>query len=105
MSQTATKVVADWHATTKPESYWKVYDAYLPRRRRTRFDLVEVGVFTGESLKVFAHHYPEARILGIDAELRDIDFSMCRRSNTSKATKGIGKQWGNSSVVSPTHLT
>lgn len=76
LSKTATKVVVDWHATTKPLSYWKVYDEYLPRRRRTRFDLVEVGVFTGESLKVFARHYPRARVLGIDAHLRDIDFSL-----------------------------
>lgn len=60
---------------TREQKFWEIYNAYLPKKRSTRFDLVEIGVFWGESIKVFAEHYFNARILGLDLKMNEIDFS------------------------------
>jgi hypothetical protein len=74
LSTTALELFPDKHSATKEQSYWEIYDGYFPRED-VRFDLVEIGVLTGESLKILASHYRQARILGIDIEQRPIDFS------------------------------
>jgi hypothetical protein len=75
LSQTAELLFPDKHPTTKPQGYWRIYDSYFPKARAKSFDLVELRVFTGESLKIIGTHFFNARILGLDRDLKTIDFS------------------------------
>jgi hypothetical protein len=71
----AAKITANSHAVTKPASYYPFYAQYLDSLRDSQISLMEVGVFTGESLKVWAEYLPEASIIGVDLEDRQLDFS------------------------------
>ena len=38
---------------------------------------MEIGTYKGESTKVFAKAFPNSKIVALDIQLRDIDFSDC----------------------------
>lgn len=63
------------HAVTKPRSIYERYDQYFYELADRPVTLLELGFYTGESLKVFASFFPRGRILGIDNEDRGADFS------------------------------
>lgn len=63
------------HDVTKPISYYKIYQEYFQPYADKALKLLEVGVFNGESLKVLSQFFPESAILGIDLEMKNIDFS------------------------------
>jgi SAM-dependent methyltransferase len=66
--------VDEQNKATKPLSYYFVYERYFAENRNNYKNICEVGVFTGESLKVFSRYFSEAKIIGIDLERREIDF-------------------------------
>jgi hypothetical protein len=71
LSDTAQRLFPQKHECTKEQTYYEIYDSYFPKQR-SHFSLVELGIYTGESLTVFGTHYPNARILGIDIESRNL---------------------------------
>ena len=56
--------------------YSAVYERYLRPLRRRRFTLFELGVYRGESLRMWASYLPRARIIGLD-----IDPESARRAS------------------------
>jgi len=62
-------------AGTKPAFYYRKYDEIFGSRRFAPSAIVELGVHRGESTKVFATVYPNAKIIGIDLYLKEIDIT------------------------------
>jgi hypothetical protein len=54
---------------------YELYDEYFAAIRDRPITLLELGVYLGESLKVFGTYFENGRIIGIDIEDRGIDFS------------------------------
>lgn len=48
--------------------YTDVYATYLDRWRRRRFTLLELGVFRGDSLRMWDAYFPRATVVGLDLE-------------------------------------
>lgn len=63
------------HESTKPKSMYELYDQYLAGLADQPVTLLELGVYTGESVKVFASFFENGRIIGVDIEDRAADFS------------------------------
>jgi hypothetical protein len=59
---------------TKDLSYYEIYDKYLSEQRSSFTHIAEIGVYSGESLKVLSRYFSKAKILGVDIERKDIDF-------------------------------
>ena len=47
--------------------YTLFYDMWLGQWRHRRFDMLEIGVYREESLKMWEKYFPNARIMGADA--------------------------------------
>jgi hypothetical protein len=62
---------------TKELGYYRMYDEYFWKHGFVPRGIVEVGVYQGESTKILAKAYPNAKILALDLIIRDIDFSEC----------------------------
>jgi hypothetical protein len=60
---------------TKPLYYYENFDRFFSENSFVPKAILEVGVYKGESTKVLATAYPEAKIVAGDIELQDIDFS------------------------------
>ena len=60
---------------TKPFYYYQIYDEYFQKNKFVPTSILEIGVFNGESTKVFSRCFPEAKIVALDLELKEIDFS------------------------------
>jgi len=63
--------------TTKKLQFYKKYDEFFGKNNINPATILELGVFRGESTKVFSNVFPDAKIIAGDLELRDIDFSDC----------------------------
>lgn len=61
--------------TTKPLPYYAVYDGYFKPLAERRLAILELGTFKGDSTKIFATFFRNSRILTLDLQPRDIDFS------------------------------
>lgn len=48
--------------------YASVYERYLRPWRGRRFTLLELGVYRGESLRMWRDYFPKARIVGLDID-------------------------------------
>jgi len=62
-------------SVTKPLSYYKIYDQEISDENQCPNAILEIGVHKGESTKILAARFPDARIVAIDHCLTDIDFS------------------------------
>jgi hypothetical protein len=67
--------------TTKSPDYYKIYDAFFESNHCIPENMLEIGVYMGESTKIFADSFPDSRIVGADQTMRNIDFS--RHKNVS----------------------
>lgn len=63
------------HDVTKPVSYYKIYQQYFEPYSGQSLNVLEIGVFKGESLKVLSRFFPESQVLGIDLDMKSIDFT------------------------------
>jgi SAM-dependent methyltransferase len=66
---------ANANVLSKDLDYYEVYEKYLSEYRHKFTHIAEIGVYRGESLKVLSRYFAQARILGVDIELREIDFA------------------------------
>ncbi|MGH9553737.1 MAG: hypothetical protein ACRD3W_30435, partial [Terriglobales bacterium] len=55
--------------------YYQRYDRAFSARGFRPTSILEVGVHSGESTKVFSSVFPDAKIVGIDIKRKKIDFS------------------------------
>ena len=60
--------------TTKGLSYYQKYDAAFARFAKLPQSILEIGVFEGESTKIFSETFPAAKIVALDIEQRNISF-------------------------------
>ena len=49
-------------------AYTDIYDYYLSHLRDSEFNLLEIGVKTGSSLRMWADYFTNATIIGIDID-------------------------------------
>ena len=47
-----------------------VYEKYMSHRRDEKINLLEIGVFKGDSIKVWLDYFPNATIYGVDIFVR-----------------------------------
>ncbi len=59
---------------TKQLSYYEIYQKYFEMYVHKSIKLLEIGVFNGESLKVLSRFFSDSVVVGIDLEMKDIDF-------------------------------
>ncbi len=62
---------------TKSIRCYEEYEKYFRTKYLEPRSILEVGVHRGESTKVFSRRFPNAKIVAIDIEDNDIDFSCC----------------------------
>jgi SAM-dependent methyltransferase len=53
---------------------YNIYETFFGEVRESPINLFEVGVFNGESTKIFSRYFRRGFILGIDHSLKDIDL-------------------------------
>ncbi len=58
----------------KPAPYLPIYEASLEHLRRRRFTLLELGVWSGESLRMWREAFPRAFIVGVDISPPQLDL-------------------------------
>lgn len=61
--------IALHHQTDKAShkhGYTKIYEKYLASFREKEFTLIEIGVASGASIKLWREYFPKAKIFGID---------------------------------------
>jgi hypothetical protein len=74
LASIAQRIVASDPAT-KPASYYEIYEQVLQDERLEPLNILEVGVFKGQSTRVLATRFPAARIVALDVKRYEIDFS------------------------------
>jgi hypothetical protein len=67
-------LVGQPHLGTKPRQFYEVYDKYFAEHRGNYTNIAEIGIHTGESLRILSQFFDSARILGIDKEIIDVKF-------------------------------
>lgn len=63
------------HENTKPTWMYDLYDRYFAELADHPVTLLELGVHSGESAKVFASYFKNGTVVGTDIENRGVDFS------------------------------
>jgi len=79
---------------SKPYDFYKVYEPYFSPLRGQDIRFLEVGVYEGESTKVFSRYFEAGAIIGIDLQIRDIDFSGFNNVTYLKANQTNGDALG-----------
>jgi hypothetical protein len=75
MSWLRMPVREEWDPSTKPLAYVPVYEELLaPLREAEPFALLELGVWTGESLQMWRDAFPQATIVGVDLNHVEVDL-------------------------------
>lgn len=69
------RVCAGADAAAKPLGIYAIYDRYFGPFADRAITLLELGVHTGESLKVWASYFPRGTIIGVDIIESRVDFS------------------------------
>ena len=70
------------HGTDKSSlchHYTRVYESYLETRRERVGCVLEIGVWRGCSLKMWADYFPNARIVGLDVSAADLPADLSDR--------------------------
>lgn len=75
--------IGGYEGTKKLPHYYRVYTEYIQRWRLRRFSLLELGVYRGESLRMWRTYFPFATIYGLD-----IDPESARRAEGFKVFTG-----------------
>jgi hypothetical protein len=59
---------------SKHDSYYEVYEKLFESKRNDKLNIFEIGVDYGESSKMFSQYFKNSNLIGIDINLREIDF-------------------------------
>ncbi len=59
---------------TKPLIYYAYYSDFLDRHSINPRSVIELGTYLGESARIFSRSFPDARIITIDSQQRDLNF-------------------------------
>lgn len=59
---------ADHHHSFKGRSYLDIYEGYFRGRRRSVTQVLEIGVLSGNSLRMWADYFPIASVTGLDID-------------------------------------
>lgn len=59
---------------SKHDSYYEVYEKLFESKRNDNLNILEIGVDYGESSKTFSTYFKNSKLVGIDINLREIDF-------------------------------
>jgi len=62
----AGRICADADAIAKPVGFYAIYDRYFGEFSGLPIKMLELGVYTGKSLKVWASYFPQGTIIGLD---------------------------------------
>jgi len=62
---------------TKPLRYYEIFEQALSEEGMSPRCILEIGVYQGESTKALSRRFPDALVVALDLNLRDIDFSGC----------------------------
>ncbi|EGL66506.1 hypothetical protein AGRO_0751 [Agrobacterium sp. ATCC 31749] len=60
---------------SKPDHYYESYERFFGSLREKPLSFFEIGVYRGESTKVFAEYFSRANIVGVDFDLHNIDLT------------------------------
>lgn len=71
----AGRVCANADATAKPSKFYEIYDRYFHEFSGREVTMMEIGVYQGDSLKVWASYFPQGTIVGVDIMDAGLDFS------------------------------
>ncbi len=73
-------------------SYIEVYQKQM--RRRRNIDLLEIGVWEGQSLAMWQDYFTDSRIVGVDIDLArctaEVDARLCDATNPGKLQAALG---------------
>jgi SAM-dependent methyltransferase len=69
------RICADADPAAKTLNIYAIYDRYFGNFSDRAITLLELGVHTGESLKVWASYFPRGTIIGVDIIENRVDFS------------------------------
>jgi hypothetical protein len=69
------RLCANADTTAKPLTIYAIYDRYFGDFSDGAVTLLELGVHTGESLKVWAAYFPRGTIIGVDIMENRVDLS------------------------------
>jgi hypothetical protein len=69
------RICANADNTAKPLTIYSIYDRYFGDFSDRAVTLLEMGVHTGDSLKVWASYFPSGTIIGVDITEKKRDFS------------------------------
>lgn len=75
LADIARRICANIDSTAKPVKFYGIYDRYFGAFCDRAITLVELGVHTGESLKVWASYFLQGTIIGVDITENKTDFS------------------------------
>ena len=76
-------------------AYTPYYHELFNSKRNWVYNLLEIGVLNGASLRMWRDFFPNAQILGIDIEHKDIEFT-CFQADQRDADqlRNIAAWWG-----------
>lgn len=60
---------------TKGLQNYRIYDKFFADRDFVPRSIMEIGVYEGESTKIFSTTFPGAKIIALDLNVKNIDFS------------------------------
>lgn len=75
----------EWH-TFKGGNYLDVYEKYFASMRKQKFNLLEIGVRDGQSVKMWQEYFPKAMIHGLDIDPK------CQEYESKNISITIGSQ-------------
>jgi SAM-dependent methyltransferase len=75
LAEIGRRICANADATAKPVKFYAIYDRYFSDFSNRTITLLELGVHSGESLKVWASYFPRGTIIGVDIAESGADFS------------------------------
>lgn len=81
----ADSLLAGADEIAKPRPYYAVYDRYFASLARRRLSILELGTYKGDSTKILASFFRNSRILTLDIQPRNIDFSRFRNVHALQA--------------------
>jgi SAM-dependent methyltransferase len=77
---------------TKGRGYYEIYDRYFHELARPDATMLELGVYQGQSTKVFASYFGDGKIIAVDNLDRGLDFSAFPNVFFERADQRSGAQ-------------